>query len=138
MKLNKKAAALVAGVMMLGAVGTASAAGIGYVNSSALMQAHPRMERAQLDLRNAAQKAEENFNKRSQGKSDAEKQQIFQEIQRDLATKERAAIQPIQQDVMKAIQEVRREKGLDVILDISSVIDGGSDVTDAVRAKIAK
>ena len=61
MKMNKKVAALVAGVMMFGAIGSVSAAGIGYVNSTALMQGHPKMEKAQLDLRNAAQKAEESF-----------------------------------------------------------------------------
>ena len=59
MKMNKKVAALVAGVMMFGAIGSVSAAGIGYVNSAALLQGHPKMEKAQLDLRNAAQKAKD-------------------------------------------------------------------------------
>ena len=138
MKMNKKVAALVAGVMMFGAIGSASAAGIGYVNSAALMQAHPKMEKAQLDLRNAAQKAEETFKKRAEGKTDAEKQRIFQELQNEPAAKERMTIQPIQQDVIKAIQQVRKEKGLDVILEMATVIDGGSDVTAAVGAKLAK
>ena len=80
MKMNKKVAALVAGVMMFGAIGSASAAGIGYVNSAALMQAHPKMEKAQLDLRNAAQKAEETFKKRAEGKTDAEKQEFHVSI----------------------------------------------------------
>lgn len=138
MKMNKKVAALVAGVMMFGAIGSASAAGIGYVNSAALMQAHPKMEKAQLDLRNAAQKAEETFKKRAEGKTDAEKQRIFQELQNELAAKERMTIQPIQQDVIKAIQQVRKEKNLDVILEMGAVVDGGSDVTAAVGAKLAK
>ena len=43
MKMNKKVAALVAGVMMFGAIGSVSAAGIGYVNSAALMQGHPKI-----------------------------------------------------------------------------------------------
>ncbi len=97
-----------------------------------------KMEKAQLDLRNAAQKAEESFKKRAEGKSDAEKQKIFQELQRDLAVKERALIQPIQQDVIRAIVQVRKEKNLDVILESGAVIDGGSDVTAAVGAKLAK
>ena len=57
---------------------------------------------------------------------------------RDLAAKERALIQPIQQDVIRAIQQVRKEKNLDVILESGAVIDGGSDVTAAVGAKLAK
>ena len=138
MKMNKKVAALVAGVMMFGAIGSASAAGIGYVNYEALMQGHPKMEKAQLDLRNAAQKAEETFKKRAEGKSDAEKQSVLQELQRELAVKQRAVIQPIQQDIIRAIQQVRKEKNLDVILESGAVIDGGSDVTAAVGSKLAK
>ena len=138
MKMNKKVAALVAGVMMFGAIGSASAAGIGYVNYEALMQGHPKMEKAQLDLRNAAQKAEETFKKRAEGKSDAEKQSVLQELQRELAVKQRAVIQPIQQDIIRAIQQVRKEKNLDVILESGAVIDGGSDVTAAVGTKLAK
>lgn len=85
-------------------------------------------------MRTAAQKAQENFNSRSAGKSDQEKEQIAQEIQRDMAAKERTAMQPILQDIRKAIQQVRQEKGLDVILEAGAVIDGGTDVTSEVGA----
>ena len=94
------------------------------------------MEKVQLDMRTAAQKAQENFNSRS--KSDQEKEQIAQEIQRDMAAKERTAMQPILQDIRKAIQQVRQEKGLDVILEAGAVIDGGTDVTSEVGAKLTK
>lgn len=89
-------------------------------------------------MRSAAQKAQENFNSRSAGKSDQEKEQIAQEIQRDMAAKERTAMQPILQDIRKAIQQVRQEKGLDVILEAGAVIDGGTDVTSEVGAKLTK
>ena len=131
MKMNKTAAAITAGIITFGAMASASAAGIGFVNSGALLQAHPKM-------RTAAQKAQENFNSRSAGKSDQEKEQIAQEIQRDMAAKERTAMQPILQDIRKAIQQVRQEKGLDVILEAGAVIDGGTDVTSEVGAKLTK
>ena len=132
MKMNKTAAAITAGIITFGAMASASAAGIGFVNSGALLQAHPKMEKV------AAQKAQENFNSRSAGKSDQEKEQIAQEIQRDMAAKERTAMQPILQDIRKAIQQVRQEKGLDVILEAGAVIDGGTDVTSEVGAKLTK
>ena len=88
MKMNKTAAAITAGIITFGAMASVSAAGIGFVNSGALLQAHPKMEKVQLDMRTAAQKAQENFNSRSAGKSDQEKEQIAQEIQRDMAAKE--------------------------------------------------
>ena len=65
-------------------------------------------------------------------------EQIAQEIQRDMAAKERTAMQPILQDIRKAIQQVRQEKGLDVILEAGAVIDGGTDVTSEVGAKLTK
>lgn len=138
MKMNKAVAAIAAGMIGFGAMFSASAAGIGFVNSNALLQSHPKMQKAQLDMKNAAQKAQENFNSRSAGKSDQEKQQIATEIQRDLDQKERSTMQPILSDIMKAIQSVRQEKGLDIILEQGAVVDGGTDVTSAVAAKLAK
>ena len=138
MKMNKAIAAIAAGMIGFGAMFSASAAGIGFVNSNALLQAHPKMQKAQLDMKNAAQKAQENFNSRSAGKTDQEKQQIATEIQRDLDQKERSTMQPILSDIMKAIQSVRQEKGLDVILEQGALVDGGTDVTSAVAAKLAK
>ena len=117
---------------------SASAAGIGYVNSNALLQAHPKMQKAQLDMRNAAQKAQENFKKRAAGKSDQEKQQIANEIQRDLNQEEQSTMQPILSDIMKAIQRVRQQKGLDIVLEQGAVVDGGIDITSEVSQQLAK
>jgi len=138
MKMNKTVAAVAAGMIALGAMFSASAAGIGYVNSNALLQAHPKMQKAQLDMRTAARKAEESFKSRSAGKTDQEKQQIATELQKEMDQKERAAMQPILSDIMKAIQQVRQEKGLDIILEQGAVVDGGVDVTSAVAQKLAK
>ena len=110
MKMNKAVAAAAAGMIAFGAMFSASAAGIGYVNSNALLQAHPKMQKAQLDMRTAAQKAEASFKSRSAGKTDQEKQQIATELQKEMDQKERAAMQPILSDIMKAIQQVRQER----------------------------
>lgn len=138
MKMNKAVAAAAAGMIAFGAMFSASAAGIGYVNSNALLQAHPKMQKAQLDMRTATQKAEASFKSRSAGKTDQEKQQIATELQKEMDQKERAAMQPILSDIMKAIQQVRQEKGLDVILEQGAVVDGGVDVTSAVAQKLSK
>lgn len=138
MKMNKAVVAAAAGMIAFGAMFSASAAGIGYVNSNALLQAHPKMQKAQLDMRTAVQKAEASFKSRSAGKTDQEKQQIATELQKEMDQKERAAMQPILSDIMKAIQQVRQEKGLDVILEQGAVVDGGVDVTSAVAQKLSK
>ena len=84
MKMNKAVAAVAAGMIAFGAMFSVSAAGIGYVNSNALLAAHPKMQKAQLDMRTAAQKAEETFKSRSAGKTDQEKQQIATELQKEM------------------------------------------------------
>lgn len=138
MKLNKKVTAVMAAAMMAASAFSVSAAGIGYVNPSALYRAHPKMEKAQLDLKQAAQKAQQQYQKQSAGKSDAEKQQLANNLQRELAQKERDEMTPIMSDIVKAIQQVRKEKNLDVILESGVVLDGGVDVTSDVAAKLGK
>lgn len=138
MKMNKAVAAVAAGMIAFGAMFSVSAAGIGYVNSNALLAAHPKMQKAQLDMRAAAQKAEESFKSRSAGKTDQEKQQIATELQKEMVQKEKSTMQPILSDIMKAIQQVRQEKGLDIILEQGAVVDGGVDVTSAVAQKLSK
>ena len=127
MKMNKTVAAVAAGMIAFGAFFSTSAAGIGYVDTNAALQSHPKM-----------QKAQENFEKRSQGKSDQEKQQIMTEIQKEMNQKESSTMQPIFNDVRKAIQQVRKEKGLDIVLEQGAVVDGGVDITKDVTAKLAK
>ncbi len=136
MKANKMAAVVAAGLLTFGAMFSASAAGIGYVNTAVVMQSHPKSEKAQLDMKSAEQKAQEEFKKKAEGKGEAEQQKAYQEVQRALTLKVRGIFQPIQQDVLKAIQQVRKDKGLDVILEQGAVIDGGSDVTNDVIAKL--
>lgn len=138
MKMNKTVAAVAAGMIAFGTFFSASAAGIGYVDTNAALQSHPKMQKAQLDMRQAVQKAQENFEKRSQGKSDQEKQQIMTEIQKEMNQKESSTMQPIFNDVRKAIQQVRQEKGLDIVLEQGAVVDGGVDITKDVTAKLAK
>lgn len=138
MKMRTIMTAVLAAGMLTASAVTASAAGIGYVNTNALMQAHPKMEKAQLDMKAAAQKASQDFEKQSAGKSDQEKQQIAADLQKSLAEKEKSTIGPIIQDIQKAIQQVRKEKGLDIVIDQASVIDGGIDITSEVGQKLAK
>ena len=59
-------------------------------------------------------------------------------IQREFAQKERSEMAPIMNDIMKAIEQVRKDQGLDVVLESGNVVSGGMDITSAVAAKIVK
>ena len=132
MKMNKKITAAVAAAMMACSAFSVSAAGIGVVNTNALFAAHPKMEKAQLNLKQAYQKAQDQF------KTDAQKQQLANNLQREFAQKERSEMAPIMNDIMKAIEQVRKDQGLDVVLESGNVVSGGMDITSAVAAKIVK
>lgn len=138
MKMKHVLAAAVCGMMAMGGVWSASAAGIGCVNTSILMQAHPKMERAQLDMNAAAQKARDEFDAKTAGKGDAEKEKVAIELEKSLAEKERTIIGPIIEEIHKAIAAVREEKGLDVVLDLALVVDGGVDITDEVAQRLQR
>ena len=137
MKMNKKITAAVAAAMMACSAFSVSAAGIG-VNTNALFAAHPKMEKAQLNLKQAYQKAQDQFQKESSNKTDAQKQQLANNLQREFAQKERSEMAPIMNDIMKAIEQVRKDQGLDVVLESGNVVSGGMDITSAVAGKIVK
>lgn len=62
MKMKHAAvAAAAAGMLAFGSVFGVSAAGIGYVNMNEVMQSHPKMEKAQLDMKAAVQKAQDDL-----------------------------------------------------------------------------
>lgn len=127
----------VAGVMSVGAVFGAAAAGVGYVNTGALFQAHPKMAKAELTMRTEVQQKQQQFEKEAAKlKDDAAKQQLAVKIQNELTQKERSVMEPIQRDIINAIEKTRKQKDLDIIIDQGVVIAGGQDVTVDVQKNL--
>ncbi len=130
-------AAAVAGVMSFGAVFGAAAAGVGYVNFGALIQGHPKMAKADLEMRAEVQKKQEKFEAElAKLNDDAAKQRLAEKYQRELMEKENALLTPIYNDVMKAIEKTRKEKDLDIIVDEAAVLAGGVDITVDAQKKL--
>lgn len=126
-----------ASAMSVGAVIGASAAGVGYVNMDALMQAHPKMAKAELDIKAEYAKKHAQFEKELAAlKDDEAKIRLSEKYQRELAEKQHSLIDPLYKDVMKAIEKVRQEKGLDAVLDQGAVVAGGQDITAEVGKKL--
>ncbi|MBS5887290.1 MAG: OmpH family outer membrane protein [Negativicoccus succinicivorans] len=133
---QKMIALALTGVFACGTMLTAAAAGIGYVNQQVLMQAHPRMMKAQLTLKTETQKQQQKFDKEVvKLKDDNAKRDLYMKLQRELSQKEQELMGPIMRDVQKAIEKTRQEKGLDAILDRDAVVAGGQDVTVDVQKK---
>ena len=70
--------------------------------------------------------------------SEEEKANFYQQTQEKLAQKQQALIEPIQKKVEAEVKAVAESKGLQVVIDKSAVVYGGTDITQDVIRKMAK
>lgn len=70
------------------------------------------------------------------GKSEAEKQQLFDAYQVRLYSLQQEIVDQLLEDVRRAIGEVAGDLGISVVLDVNSVMFGGIDVTDLVLDRL--
>lgn len=141
MNFKKQMAALaVLGVMTCTAVGSVFAAGVGYVNAETLVSAHKNTPKAVATMRAEVEKAQKEFQTKSANMSAEDKQKLAQEMEQNLNKKQADLFQPIRDDIRKKVDQVRKEKGLDVIVEQGGIVAGGEnavDVTNDVSKKIS-
>lgn len=136
------AALFVVGVvgMAISATGTGYAAGsasnVGKVNHQAIVSQHPDMTKAQETMKQEVEKAKTEFDAKSASMNDKEKQDYYMQLQQRLNLKQQELIAPIYDKVDAAIKAVADAKGLAVVMDVSSVVYGGQDITDDVLKKV--
>lgn len=73
-----------------------------------------------------------------EGKSEAEKNQAYQQFQAELAKKEAEMLGPLRDKARAAIAITAKEKGVTVVLDKKIVVYGVPEITDDVKAKLTK
>jgi outer membrane protein len=105
---------------------------VGYVDEQQI-NAVPKIKKAnddfakiQDDQRNAAQA------KMRGAKSDADRQQIFKDLQKTLLEKHKEIVDPVVDQTRNAIADVARRKGLALVIDRGDLIYGGTDITTDV------
>lgn len=84
----------------------------------------------QQEQSNAAQQ------KMKSAKSDADRQQIFKDMQKTLLDKKKQTIDPMVDQVKRAIAVVAKKKNLLLVIDRSNLIYGGTDITSDVSAEL--
>jgi outer membrane protein len=105
---------------------------IGVVNYQLLLAQHPDTAVAQQTINEAVAKAKSDFDTKSVNMSDQDKQALYQQLQQGLQQKNQELLGPISDKVIAAVKSVAEAKGLTVIVDKSSVVYGGQDITDDV------
>lgn len=121
-------------------LGIASAAGsssnVGVINHQMIVSQHPEMAAAEETMQKEVKAASDEFKEKSANMNDKDKQEYYQQTQQRLANKQKELLQPIFNKIDEAIKSVAEAKGLSVVLDKSSVVYGGQDITNDVIQKM--
>ena len=108
-------------------VNAAPSSNIGVVDTSKIITPDNQdAVAAQKQLQQAGEDMQKQFEQQSAGMDDQQKQQLFQKMQGELATK--------RQEIFKGI----KDKGLSLVVDKSVVLYGGTDITDQVAKELNK
>lgn len=121
-----------------GIASAASSSNVGVIDYRQVMSQHPDVAAANEQMQQEYQQAQEDFVAKTASMSDQDKQAYYQQTQQRLMNKEKELVEPIRTKVQDAVKKIAETKGLTVVLDKSSVVYGGQDITADVMKKFAK
>lgn len=132
---------------------SALAATIGYIEVHKVFTEYKETKKAQDDLdkkqkefkEKLEEKQEEIDKARKDGKTDAEIRDMIKDMEKELDPEKEQLLRTneemtrkLQGDIVKAVEAVGKELGIDVVLDKQVIITGGVDITDMVLTKLNK
>lgn len=109
---------------------------IGFVDYQQVVTNSQDYKNAETTWSGEADALQKEFDSKSSGMSDAEKQQLFAQYQQKLALRRQELMAQVIAKVDEAIKSVATEQGISVVLDKNSVLYGGKDLTQDVASKI--
>lgn len=121
--------------------GIASAAGssaVGVVDREQILTQHPQAAEVDNQMRAAITEVQKDFEEKSAGMNDQEKQDYYRQCQQRLEQKRVELTDPILKSVDEAIKKTADAKGLSVVIDKVAVVYGGTDITQDVVNKLSK
>lgn len=118
------------------AAGAGTASNVGKVNYQALISQHPDVAKVQETMQTEVDTAKKDFDAKSAGMNDQQKQEYYMQLQQRLNLKQQELVAPVYDKINAAIKTVADAKGIAVVLDVSNVVYGGQDLTDEVLKKI--
>lgn len=114
----------------------AVASPIGVVNYQLLIQQHTDMAQAQVTMNTEIAQATSDFEAKSASMQEQEKQSYYQQLQQNLQIKQQELLGGIRDKINTVVKEVADSKGLTTVVDHSTIVYGGLDITDDVMKKI--
>lgn len=114
----------------------ASESAIGVVNYQMLVAQSPDLQNVRSAMKSEIDSAQKDFDEKSKSMNDSEKQRYYVQLQERIANKEKELMEPVLKKVEEQIKKVADKKGLSVVVDKSTVIFGGVDITDEVAKSL--
>lgn len=114
----------------------ASESAIGVVNYQMLVAQSPDLQNVRNAMKSEIDSAQKDFDEKSKSMNDSEKQRYYVQLQERIANKEKEFMEPVLKKVEEQIKKVADKKGLSVVVDKSTVIFGGVDITDEVAKSL--
>ena len=121
--------------------GIASAAGngnVGVVDRDQVMAQHPSAQNVENQMRAAITEVQKDFESKSAGMNDQEKQDYYRQCQQRLQQKQQELIEPLVKSIDEAVKKTADAKGLSVVVERAVVVYGGTDITNDVVSRLKK
>ncbi|MBR3624722.1 MAG: OmpH family outer membrane protein, partial [Selenomonadaceae bacterium] len=119
-----------------GIASAASSSKVGVVDYRQLLSQHPKLQDVNNQMQQAVTEAQKEFETKSASMGEQEKADYYNQTQERLQVKQQELFDPIQKSVDEAVKKVADTKGLSVVLDKSTVVYGGQDITNDVVSRL--
>lgn len=116
----------------------ASESAIGVVNYQMLVAQSPELKTVDETMKTEIEAAQKDFNEKSKNMNDAEKRRYYTQTQERLANKQKELMDPVLKSIEASIKKIADKKGLSVVVEKSTVVYGGVDITDEVAQAMQK
>ena len=114
----------------------ASESAIGVVDYQVLVSQYPKLEQLNSEMEKAKNEARAEFDSKSQNMNDQQKEEYYRQLQERLQVKFKELDDALRKDIDEVIKKVADKKGLKVVVEKSTVIYGGTDITDEVAKSL--
>lgn len=112
---------------------------IGIVDQREVILGNPSLTMSyQQKMKEMTDEMNKDFDSKSQGMSDADKEKLFNDMQQQFNQKRTSIEKDMEDQVTGAVQSVASKKGLSLVVDKSVVLYGGVDITKDVTDALNK
>ena len=113
-----------------------SESAVGVVNYQMLIAQAPDIRDVDAAMKTEIENAQKEFEEKSKSMNDVEKRRYYTQTQERLQNKQKELMDPVMKKIEAAIKKVADKKGLAVVVEKSTVVYGGTDITDEVAKSL--